>query len=216
MISYELVTIVVDLGVGSKLIHAAREHGITGGTVLLGRGTVNNKIMSFIGLSEVRKEIILLIAEKNIMQRAIGLLNKEFKFAKPSHGIAFSADICAVLGARSCKFDSLKGERGRDNSMYNLITVIVEKGKAEYVIDAATKAGSAGGTIINARGAGIHETSKLFSMDIEPEKEIVLILSKASETEKIVTAIREDLNIDKPGQWIMYVQNVNKTYGLYE
>ena len=44
----------------------------------------------------------------------------------------------------------------------------------------------------------------------------MLILSKASETEKIVAAIREDLNIDKPGQGIMYVQNVNKTYGLYE
>ena len=30
-------------------------------------------------------------------------------------------------------------------------------------------------------GAGIHETSKLFAMDIEPEKEVVLILAKVKE-----------------------------------
>ena len=43
------------------------------------------------------------------------------------------------------------------------------------MIDAATAAGSKGGTVINAR-SGIHEEQTLF-MDIEPEKEIVLIIS---------------------------------------
>ncbi len=100
--------------------------------------------------------------------------------------------------------------------MYQAITVVVEKGKAEDVIDAALKAGSKGGTIINARGSGVHETSRLFAMDIEPEKEMVLILSKSEQTEKIVSSIRTSLKIDEPGMGILYIQHVNEVCGLYE
>ncbi len=107
-------------------------------------------------------------------------------------------------------------ERGEAETMHKVITVIVDKGKAEDVIDAATKAGSKGGTIMNGRGSGIHETSKLFSMDIEPEREIVIILSETSKTEAIVSSIRKDLDMDKPGNGIIYIQDVNKVYGIYK
>lgn len=99
--------------------------------------------------------------------------------------------------------------------MYNSIFVIVYKGNAELVIEAANKAGSKGGTIINARGAGTHETAKVFAMDIEPEKEIVLILSEVESTQKIVDAINAELKIEEPGNGIVIVQNVSKTYGIY-
>ena len=70
--------------------------------------------------------------------------------------------------------------------MYQSIIAIVERGHAENVIDAATQAGSRGGTIINARGSGIHETSTLFAMEIEPEKEVVLIVAEKKNTDHIV------------------------------
>lgn len=112
---YELVSIIVNLGVGSKLIQAAKRYGFTGGTVLLGKGTVNNGILDFIGLSEVRREIILLVADKKIVQNGLHKLNEEFKFAKPNHGIAYTTSVCAVLGTRSCNFDELKEKRGVEN-----------------------------------------------------------------------------------------------------
>ena len=100
--------------------------------------------------------------------------------------------------------------------VYHVINVIVDKGKAEDVIDAATAAGSKGGTIVNARGSGIHETSKLFAMDVEPERELVLILSECENTDAIVASIREHLQLDEPGNGIIYIQDVNKTYGIYK
>jgi nitrogen regulatory protein PII len=53
-------------------------------------------------------------------------------------------------------------------------------------------------------------------MDIEPEKEIVLILSKKENTDAIVTSIREQLKLEEPGNGILYIQDVNRTYGLYK
>ena len=43
-----------------------------------------------------------------------------------------------------------------------------------------------GGTIINARGSSIHETSKFPNMEIEPEKEMVMILAKDDLADQIV------------------------------
>ena len=209
------ICVIVNFGLGSKLLHRAKVHGIPGGTVFLGKGTVNNRILEFLGLSDVRKEIVLMVAGKETAYRALDKLSAEFEFEKPNHGIAFVKSICVLAGSRSCAGDNQKKERDEEN-MYDSITVIVDKGKAEYVIDAAVAAGSKGGTIINARGSGVHETSKLFSMDIEPEKEVVLILSEKKTTGAIVARIREALKLDQPGMGILYVQNVEMTYGLHK
>ncbi len=216
VIDVELICVIVNYGLGTKLLQAAKSHGIPGGTVLLGKGTVNNRILEFLGLSDIRKEIVLMVTDRNTADQVLEKLDKEFNFEKPNHGIAFTTSVCSLVGTRSCRGDGLKEGRGVDDNMYHAITVIVDKCKAEDVIDAATKAGSTGGTIINARGSGIHETSKLFSMEIEPEKEIVLILSQREKTDAIVSSIREQLKLDEPGKGILFIQDVNKTYGLYK
>ncbi|NLE11704.1 MAG: P-II family nitrogen regulator, partial [Actinobacteria bacterium] len=57
---------------------------------------------------------------------------------------------------------------------YDLIVTIVPKGLAEKPLRASQQAGAEGGTILYARGAGIHETRKILGVPIEPEKEILL------------------------------------------
>lgn len=216
MTDLELVCIIVNVGLGSRIMQSAKKHGISGGTVLFGRGTNKSRITEMLGLTNVKKEIILMGSNKAITCQALERLNEKFKFTKRNHGIAFTTSISQIFGARSFKNDRLKKSGGADDKMYHAISVIIEKGNAEDVIDAATEAGSKGGTIINARGSGIHETSKIFSMEIEPEKEIVLILSDRDSTDAIVSSIRGNLKIDDPGNGIIFVQNINETYGLYK
>ena len=216
IVEFELVCIIVDFGKGSKVMQTAKKHGISGGTIMLGKGTVKNRLLELLAINDVRKEVVLMVSDKRTVNEAIEQLENKFKFSKPDHGIVFTTSVGSIIGSRSWKRDSNMRGRGEVNSMYQAITVIVEKGNAELVIDAATEAGSKGGTIINARGSGIHETSKLFSMEIEPEKEMVLILSETNSTDGIVSSIRKKLKIDEPGNGIIFIQDVNKTYGLYE
>lgn len=212
----ELICVIVNFGTGSKIIQSAKQYGIPGGTVLLGKGTVNNRILDFLGLSDIRKEIILMVADAETAARALKKLNEVYAFEKPNHGIAFTSPICATCGTRNVQCGDIKDKRSVTQTMYQSITIIVDKGKAEDVINASVKAGSKGGTILNARGSGVHEVSKVFSMDIEPEKEIVLILSEEGTTEAIVSSIKEQLKIDEPGNGILFVQSVNETYGIYK
>ncbi|WP_368652782.1 P-II family nitrogen regulator [Ornithinibacillus sp. 4-3] len=214
---YERICIIVNYGLGSKIIQKARSCGVSGGTVLLGKGTVKSRLLEFLAIDEVRKEVVFMVADKETARKAIGELDKKFKFSKPNHGIAFTTSVGYIIGAGTYKKDDyLKEDRGAEQIMYHVISVIVEKGNAEYVIDAAVGAGSKGGTILNARGSGIHETSKLFAMEIEPEKEMVLILSEKETTEAIARAIKKKLKIDEPGNGIIFIQDVHATYGLYK
>ncbi|ABR49322.1 nitrogen regulatory protein P-II [Alkaliphilus metalliredigens QYMF] len=214
-IVHELLCLIVSRGLGSKVIKCAKQNGITGGTIFLGKGTIRNPILEFLDLAEARKEIVLMVAEQTIAYAGLEALNKKFNFNKPNHGIAFSTSVLNIFGAKNLTSNDTKESRGVENPMYNIIFVIVDRGNAESVVEAAKKAGSRGATIVNARGSGIHETSKLFAMEIEPEKEIVLIISENHLTESISSSIRDELQIDEPGNGIIFIQDVNKTYGLY-
>ena len=213
--NYHLLCVIVNHGTAEKVMKLAKKNGITAGTILLGKGTIKNKILEFLEIADTRKEIILIGAEDTVIYPVAELISKEFEFHKPHHGISFIIPIASVMGVRGCSYQTEIEREGERKIMYNSIFTIVERGKAEEVIEAAQTAGSKGGTIINARGSGIHETQKLFHMDIEPEKEIVLILSEEHATDDIVEAIRKAMHIDEPGKGIMFVLNVAKTYGLY-
>ncbi|WP_338031990.1 P-II family nitrogen regulator [Dehalobacterium formicoaceticum] len=212
----ELIYVIVNFGIGSKVVKIAKKNGITGGTILLGKGTIKNRLLEFLDLNDTRKEIVMMIAEKSVSAQALEKLNQEFHFNKPNHGIAFTLTVDAILGSKKCNIsDNMNENKGGADTMYKAIFVVVDKGNAEDVIEAAQKAGSRGGTIMNARGSGIHETHTLFAMPIEPEKEIVLILAENKLTEEIVTSIKEIIHIDEPGKGIIFILDVNKTYGLY-
>jgi nitrogen regulatory protein PII len=213
---FEMIYVIINYGMGSKVLHKAKELGIRGGTVLLGKGTVRNSFLNFFSLYDERKEIVLLGADRKTADHAMQELSREFKLEKPNHGIVFSTNTFRIVGSKSYRDELMDEERGVKESMYQLIMTIVNRGNAEDVISAAREAGSKGGTILNGRGAGIHETTRLFNMEIEPEKEIVMILSKEEVTEAIVNSINEKLELEKPGNGIIFVQDVNKAYGITE
>ncbi len=212
---FELLCVIVNFGLGSKVIRVGKQNGVCGGTVFMGRGTVKNRFLELLEMTDARKEIAIMLTEKCTVDPVLEALDAKFGLSKPHHGIAFTTPVVSVLGMRHCKCSNDKNERGENPTMYQSIFVVVDKGKAETVIEAATSAGSRGGTIINARGSGIHETSKLFSMDIEPEKEIVLILTESRLTDATTAAIKEKLELDKPGNGIIFVHDVSRTHGVY-
>ena len=213
-LEFTLIYVIVNYGQGSKVLSSAKHHGVTGGTIFLGKGTVTNRFLELLSLTEIRKEIVLMVAEKNVAQQALAAINTEFHLEKSNHGIAFSIPVTNFFGSHDFIEQPFKESRGVKEPMYNAIFVIVDKGKGETVIEAATEKGARGGTIIHARGSGIHKSIKLFAMEIEPEKEIALILCEQDLTAPIVTHIRTELRIDEPGNGVIFTQGVDQTYGL--
>jgi nitrogen regulatory protein PII len=158
-----------------------------------------------------------MIAQKPVCEEFEAIC-RELKLDRPNHGIAFTINVPVFLGGGDYNYREIKNRCGgvkmAGEKKYNSIFTIVDKGKGEIVMETATDNGAKGGTIINARGSGAHETAKLFNMQIEPEKEVVLILCEHNVTKNIATAIRDKLEIDKPGNGIIFILDVNGTYGI--
>lgn len=210
-----LLCVIVDQGKGSKVLQSSKQLGITGGTILYGRGLAHNFVAQFIGL-DTRKEVILMAGNQEIVYNCIGNLKETFDIDSPGEGIAFTLKVCGLIGTKECDCEKISEESGSGDSMYKLIMTIVDKGKSQDVIQAAIKGGAIGGTVISGRGSGIHETQKVFAVYIEPEKEVIIIVSETDKTKGIVDSIRRDLEMDDPGNGIVFLLNINEAYGLYK
>lgn len=85
-----------------------------------------------------------------------------------------------------------------DKAGYSVIYTIVNRGYSDDVMIAAREAGAKGGTIINARGTGDIESDKFFGVNIEPEKEIILILAENIYRHDIMMAIYQKTGLKSP------------------
>ena len=96
---------------------------------------------------------------------------------------------------------------------FDLIITIVNRGFSELVMDAARSVGASGGTILHARGTGIHEAEKFFGISIQPEKELVLILTAHDERQIIMQAIAEKAGLNTPGKGLAFSVPVDDVVG---
>lgn len=211
----ELIYVIVAEGAADRLIHTAREEGMSDATTFMGFGTYEGGRWSFWGLDRTRKEIIVMLAHEKTARRVMAALAERHYLERPGQGISFSTPVGSVWGGTTFQSPDAMQER-KEQAMYELITVIVDKGKAEEAMAAATAAGAQGGTIVNARGAGPHETARVFMMDIQPEKEMLLLLTPQHKTQALCEAIAAQMDLEEPGAGILYVQPVVRTYGAVE
>lgn len=208
----EMLVVIVEHNKASKVLHLADEKGVTASVAMLGRGTASRTIFDYLGLNDKKKAVLMLFGKTEEIMDLADYLVEKLEIDKPNHGIAYIESAFNVFGTEDNANGSENIKRGEN--MYNAIYTIVEKGNADDVIEAAEKAGSRGGTVMHARGSGSEEARKVFNMLIEPEKEIVLIISEEAKTKDIVESIRKETQIEEEGKGIIFITNVAQTYGL--
>jgi nitrogen regulatory protein PII len=202
------------MGDADKVLKFAKKYNAKSGCVIIGMGTRKHRLLEFLGLNEVRKEIVTFLVEREAASGAIAGIGKDMEFEKPNHGIAFSYSVSEVIDGGKTTCNASAGAE-KEKSMFQIIYVIVDKGKAEDVMDAANKAGSRGGTIINARSAEDSEEQHFLPWKSGSNKEEVFIITKNEFKDQIVESIRSHLKIDEPGHGLLFVMDVDEVYGLH-
>lgn len=97
---------------------------------------------------------------------------------------------------------------------YNLVITVVNRGFADQVIDAAREAGARGGTVIYARGTGVHEMEKFLNISIQPEKELILTIVKKSEAKEVTQAIVKSAGLKTEGRGICFSLPITDLVGI--
>lgn len=97
---------------------------------------------------------------------------------------------------------------------YSLIITVVNRGFSDAVMDAARAEGAHGGTILHARGSGVHEAEKFFGISIQPEKELVLTLVQQHLKQPIMHAICEKAGLGTAGKGLSFSVPVEDVMGI--
>lgn len=97
---------------------------------------------------------------------------------------------------------------------YELIFCIINAGFADTVMFAARKAGASGGTILKGRGIAGREAQEQFKINIQPEKEIVMLLVPKEIKDDVLRYIYDFAGLNTEGQGIAFSMPVEKVVGL--
>lgn len=186
----DLLFTIVNRGQGEPFVNIARECGAVGATVFPAKGTATNTVLRMLGLGDTSKDVVLIVGDKELMGKIVEAAKADRKIN----------GVCAVLGCN--------GDKVMKNS-WKMITIIVNSGYAEDVMETARKAGATGGTISHARGTAPKDQEEHFmGITIVPEKEMIYILCESEKTNDIVEAISSMECLKEPGMGIVFTQDV--------
>ncbi len=214
-----LVTI-TDKGKGEKILRLYKRHKIRYSFLINGIGTASNSLMDYFGLDEIKKNVIISIIPEKIETKLLYDLHNKIEIYRPGRGIAFSLTITSATRYLSNQYKDIKlieEEYTMEKSKeYELIVLIVLQGYSSMAMDAAKRVGANGGTLIHGIGLGSKEATKFLGITIEPEKDVVLILTDKKDKKKVMTEITDAVGLSKEGRGICFSMPVDNVVGLQE
>ena len=200
-----------------KFIRLAQEKDVRGGMIIIGRGTVKSATLNLLGIKSQKKIVVNILLEKEKAIKALDFFAKELQLYEPGHGIVYTSPVTIadqIINKKQGTLNTVQGIEGE--SMFKKLTVVVNRGMAEDVMDIARKAGATGGTILHGRGTGSEFTTKFFGMEIEPEKELVMIIMPSDLIDKVVNNLFYELHLDMADKGILFVEPIVEVRGLID
>ena len=184
---------------------------------LLGRGTATGNMLDLLGLRSREYRISLTVADKERTAALIDEARRQLYIDAPGHGIIVATAIKSVGGGKTLSY--LSQGRPTDgtpefNYNYEIILAIANEGYTDAVMDAAREAGARGGTVLHGKGTGSKDAEKFFKVSIASEKEVILIVSAASQKAAIMKAIIEQAGPDTKAGAIAFSLPVSELAGF--
>jgi nitrogen regulatory protein PII len=98
--------------------------------------------------------------------------------------------------------------------IYKLFIAIVKKGTAKKAVRLARGSWLAAAATVYARGIGKKEKTSFLGMEINHEKEVILMLIKEESAEDVITEISSHLHFERPGTGLGLLINISGFIGV--
>ncbi len=175
-------------------------------------------------LADTEKEVVFTLAANPDMTAIAEALRAAPDLCKKMPGIGIILDVTAFLRSgpnlasemlgKGVSMDGMQPEIAGKKPGHELICVIANYGFADDIMAAARDAGATGGTIFRARGTGTEADGSFFGITIVPEKEMLMILVRAQDRDRILSAVRASPCLSEPGSGIVFAMPVTDFFPL--
>ena len=173
-------------------------------TALHGEGTAMPSMLDMLGIESNERRIMLSVAGPEKTEKLIALQKERLFLGVPGHG-----KTVAYLNK-----DGNEKYTPELNYSYELIIAIANSGRTDTVMNAARKAGARGGTVIHGKGTGNENAEKFYHVSIAEEKEVILIVSAASQKSEIMRSILENAGPGTPAGTVVFSLPVSEAVGF--
>lgn len=210
----ELLIFIVPHGKSEPILQHVRQHFDTGATILMGSGTRHNRLLNFLGLDEVRRDIILLINPTERVMQIAASVKKTFSLEKPGAGIGFTLPLTQLVGTHKHGLGDDTDTRDYSDIGYVAFGCILDRDLGEEALEVAEKAGAQGATVIRAHGSA-DRMKTLFDFPIEPEKDFLLMILSKEHLESVSQALFEHFTMSQENTGIQFAYPLTHVIGLY-
>ncbi len=185
---------------------------------IFARGTASSEINEMLGLGNVEKTVTVSALKKSVAKKMLDVLTEKLYLGAPNSGVAFTIPITSGNAGVVQLLESMASdEEGSENKMdnnYSMIIAFVNQGYSDDVMAAARPAGAGGGTVFHGRRVGNDETLHMWGINIQPEREIVMILAKKDRKIEIMKAISEKCGVHTEAHGMIISLPVDDVAGL--
>lgn len=228
MPEYSLETIkmaitIVKRGMGNKFVDYFKKMKLHYNFLCLGTGTASSEILDCLGLEKTDKDVIITMLPCSKISAVLKGAEEKFHISAPGGGILFTIPLTSVsarIPQILCKDSKteIKTESGdkalENNRKFDLILTVVTRGNEERVMNAAKSAGAKGGTIVHARRVGFEDVANLFGFTIQPEKDIIAILTPKEMKHAIMESITKEAGISTECRALVFSLPVDEIIGI--
>ena len=181
------------------------------------RGTAKSEHLAIYGLDATEKCVIGAVGSAQEAESLIRSAKRKLFIDIPGNGVMLTIPLKSVAGGKTFAYltDDLKtGGAPNMNFEHELITVILNEGYSDFVMDAARAAGAGGGTVLHAKGTGAIGTEKFFGVTLANEKDVIYIVASGKEKAAIMNAINKDAGPSTAAGAISFSLPVSDVAGL--
>lgn len=214
-----MLVVIADRKKTQGIVGSMSDEGVYSTFTMPARGTASSDILNMLGLGEFQKDVILCALRKKSAKSMLRKLIEEHRLDERGQGIAFTVPMTGVLyGRKFTSFGAFSEEEATqmdgNKYEYDLILAVTNSGYSDQVMDAAKSVHPSGGTIVKGRETGLKDGGKFFGVNIQPEKEVVMILTPREFCDDIMeTVMKKAGPRSKAGTFVVSIP-VKDTAGL--
>lgn len=216
----KLIITIIKRDEGNKVVDFYKSMKLHYDFICLGAGTANSEILDYLGLEKTQKDIVITMAPEKKIPMVLEGVTERFHLNSPGKGIVFTISLSSVsarIPQILCKPENMTGieEKALEhNELFDLILVILNSGHVDTVMEAANRAGAKGGTVLHARRVGFEDAQNFFGFTIQPEKDIVAILTRRTVRHAIMEEITKAAGISTECRALVLSMPVDEIMGF--
>ncbi len=188
----------------------------------MGMGTARAAVLRYLGIGTSEKDIMISLIPESDEDAILNEIRMKMSLHLVGRGIAFTVPLSAIseivanglVSAAALKTVNRRKTMKDKDRNYDLIVAAVAEGYVDDAMEAARRAGAAGGTILRARSINNEKVEQFVGISINEECELLLIVAQRDEKISIMNALSESVGLKSDAGGILFSVPIDKTVGI--